>query len=130
MFMFMFMFIYVYVYLRLRLVLKGVLVVVVGVVVAAIVFYSLFFILFRMVISYMYIYICVFVKMDGRYLVYVCNHCWLTSITHNRDIPYLPHNYYTYFDHIDTCTSPTCSLSSINMQSLDCPIPPPIVSGN
>ncbi len=90
----------------------------------------LFFILLRMVISCMYMYICVFVKMDGRYLVYVCNHCWLTSITHNRDIPYLPHNYYTYFDHIDTCTSPTCSLSSINMQSLDCPIPPPIVNGN
>ena len=28
------------------------------------------------------------------------------------------------------CTSPICAFCSISIQSLDCPIPPPIVSGS
>ena len=30
----------------------------------------------------------------------------------------------------ETCTSPICALPSSSIESLDCPIPPPIVKGN
>ena len=52
------------------------------------------------------------------------------TIIHRSLVPCVIASFLTASGHTEACTSPICALWRRNMQSLDCPMPPPIVWGN
>ena len=55
---------------------------------------------------------------------------WLNRDVYKSTIPFSLQIFCVSSSHKDTCTSPMCALPSSNMESRDCPIPPPIVRGS
>ena len=49
---------------------------------------------------------------------------------YSRVIPASAHRSVISCGQIETCTSPMCAFSSSSIHSLDCPMPPPMVSGS